>query len=1076
MLKLNISEIDALDGKGETALDRAIRANHESIATFLFQEMRPSPAFLTQVNALNQTLIHRVATSSCAQLIPLIVGRLTQNTAATGATTTIGGGENAENSNAAATVTAAAKDVLAMLQAPDNLGLTPFEYTLMFGHAGTSLRLTSQMHQLGGKSQATVSIPIAADFLTTVPVLSPALRVLLYDMFRIREVSTTVGLEPSKPRHRRSHRMTFSDLRVLGIQHLQQDRFVASRCDDLFSIDHERICFKEIIPTLNLDVRVKFQFDSIKHLPTRQQVDILTRLNGSALLGRYSKIDVNKFPISSVVLSLAPTRAAVELKIEDHAITESFFLGKDVITTGDLDRELSNHFHTDVKQKRKEVDAALQTLSTKLRALPHPTLKNARLAVDYSSLPALDDSNNRATVLAALDTILTKGLHYGIVDGLFPLLEDALAGITEQQLSVVAPTSSLVYSHIVFRYQELPADERPAVVSTTEGSQSIIISFSKTRVADVLKTVQPLTQLVLRDSVVVQVHLLRDAFLAKEPDMKFKLEIEGTTLDKFPLGSLQFLLTNVTSALKTLRGLKNTVYGFSTAYHVGDVVSSTLRAIMVLYSTKRPSVAKLNGSKLMLCITPNDVPTVSAIVDAVRHDIVEAEIARVTANLSTLFSDLAQRLATYLPSATLVVDLPSMSACVDHEDTLAAIKLLAHDHSAHVIQPLIKGLSMGWDTKLGAVVRKHVKQVHVVLCTGHNSALTLHPGGVLVYDVSLLSGQSTPTMPTFKSAASQLQSNGLLSAQEIASTLFLQLLLVDKTILKMVDRTKAFACWCEIQGAHTKQVSAGSTRCTFSIIAKNILNRRCNDGGEDFVVRGTDSSRVHDRKDGRYVVHFNAPATAGALNLRVSLYSQPLKRSPLHIMVMPGPCHPPSTTVISTYDTIVENTPCALRLQLRDSYGNPIRQSPKEGFSVDGPSPTNPDGVAVTKFADAGAGIIQVEYTVSKPSKQCPVFLRVSFNGQSHVITHQVEVMSQDGYDQWKRIKNGIFAAATGPRATPQVQGVPPRRAIDYAALFFRKAIRKSYADKRRKEMASLGSTEKVFPPKADAPRKASIK
>jgi hypothetical protein len=222
----------------------------------------------------------------------------------------------------------------------------------------------------------------------------------------------------------------------------------------------------------------------------------------------------------------------------------------------------------------------------------------------------------------------------------------------------------------------------------------------------------------------------------------------------------------------------------------------------------------------------------------------------------------------------------------------------------------------------------------------------------------------------------------------------------------------------------------------------------------------------------------------------VALYGQPVQRTPILIRVVPAEPHIPRTTVRSSYNSIIAQSTNVLLLQLCDTFGNALTsralpaqtaasagQVATSSLVVEGPSDNNPDGVKVTGFTENGNGTVSVTFTVSKPNKSCVVAVRLSRGPLKHVVTCPVEVLTPAQYKLWLRVKSG--AALAPPKPTPgrkaNAAAASPttpsggRRNVDFRGLYFRKAIRAAYIERRKKEFLSLGLAKlkgaRLFPP-----------
>ncbi|KAG5492617.1 hypothetical protein JKF63_01196 [Porcisia hertigi] len=572
--------------------------------------------------------------------------------------------------------------------------------------------------------------------------------------------------------------------------------------------------------------------------------------------------------------------------------------------------------------------------------------------------------------------------------------------------------------------------------------------------------------------------------------LRFQLELEGTTLDAIPVQALERLLLEETTAAidavvspwprmvspsrKSAAGKDTKAYD---AFHSAAILSAALvrrlRSVLVLFTTRRETMVRLSGDKLMLCFTADEIPSRSDISAELTRTLAQTECDVYRQRLAEVFDMMTQRLTAYLPQARLVVDLEAVQKLAgDEAHLLSAMRLLVHRQSEWVLQRLVEGVSIGWDTEIGAVVRRHVKQVTLTLDPGLYGSCYLSPDGVFAYYCPLLCLEREPPGAL---TPSSLPSWQLLSAQNIASMLLVQLAVREPQVVRCVDRKRSVACWTTARRI-TRCILPGS-RVLVEVHAHNLFNQPLRRGGERLRLMGeVKEPRIEDAGNGRYLVYFDAPQQAGGHRLFILLHGQPIAQSPLWYTVRPGKVDLNRTRVRNTFSAVVIGVPFTVLLQLRDAAGNRLRRVPK-GLTVECASP--PTVVEQLMWGRQGPGTVAVTLRVL-PTVSTKTALVISLtlacqsvattaadaNGDvrtATVILPPYSCVDKKTYLHVCRVRRGLIedgGSSNGCQNLYEHPGMVSRARTtrpQSSSLYFRRAMRRVARQKLAREAVELG-------------------
>ena len=1071
LVTLDMSDPNAPNNDGKLALDLALEYNKENVALVLVQRMRINLSLLKPVSEKNlQNIFHRICASPCgAAVLPIVVTRLT-NVSLTGAGI---GKENAQGGN----YDPAVLSVLEAVQRADSSGLTPFECAISVGSPALVLRVAQALQVLGTSAGQEVAVTLSSALLLSLPSLSPSIRVLLYDFFNVTEVASSVGFGRAAGQGS-STRASFADIRMIGINTLRKDQYCGPKLDAVFTVDHERGVLKHLTQLLDVPFRLRFKPEALRGLTPNEQVDVLQRIGTSSVLGKYTTIVAEKlFQIGSLELELGQSRSDVRVDVVGSTVTERFFVGSGrgaCVIAPNAAIIIQKLVGSKIREAKLSVDKIVKTVVAEIRGLDHPLLQCFKAIVDWngfvcpkapsdSSVDSLTTASLRESqsqfVSEAACNVLLGHRGLGWIRRVFlEKLHDVLCSASSEELRLVAGSTNQQPPLVTFQYmkQTQRSDLKHTIV-TEAGRYDITIEFSDDGIASIETAFSPLLRLAKRDAVLVNIHTMRDAFVQRVSKrvgqkymngdiIKFKLDVESASVEDIPPHMLEQLLFDTEDSLESLfrasslalssddgktRPLRRSE--LTSTNIVAQSVAGGLRAVFVLFSTRREPFAKRSGNRLMLCFTPLLAPTRSCVYNALVLDTAVMESDRLREKLPTLVDDMQQRLHTYLPSSTLIVDAPSLTQLGDDEKSCAALSLLFHNRSESILQALVQGIAVGWDTRLGAVVRKCVRQVTLVLETSSEATIALLPNGNLVYFCPLLCVQQRTR-----------HSWSLLTAPQIASWMIIHLLELHPDAAQLIDTTRPFACWCAIQGKNSRYVTAGDSRCTFNVTTRNIINKKVASNAEEpLEFRGRLSSIRVTKKasaskkviNSTLRVCFASPTKAGVVPLHVMLHGHHLSGSPLVIRVHHAAAHIPSTSLLSSYNTVIQGVPFDVELQLRDQFQNVVRRT-ANSISIEGPPALNDDGISLQSWVQSRPGVIKVTVVTQRVTSRCTIPIRISANGLNLVVPFVVEVISPEIRKQLKNVKS-----------TP----------VNRTSLYFRSSIRKAEIDRQRRDIRLLG-------------------
>lgn len=307
----------------------------------------------------------------------------------------------------------------ALLKGKDEQKRTILEWTLAAGDAEASLRCMRILAHLGQRlavKERTISFPESSEGLSLkdvaletcnaalkwLPSLSPSVRVLLFDVIGISKVSRKAGMANTSGK--RKPRLTFGDVRVLGINALLSSQYCSAAIADIFTVEHERPVLQELLRKARLFIELEDHY--FLALAPQDQVRYLQWLGSESLiLSAYRKLSLSD--ATTVQIAVLPpsfssgavskcSKKPFEISFVNKTVKHSLGF-RTLNSAGDvggvlLMAEPGQHLPFIFTNSRKkwlmQITSRCQKHQKLLRALPHPYFRVAQLKVDWDILNA----------------------------------------------------------------------------------------------------------------------------------------------------------------------------------------------------------------------------------------------------------------------------------------------------------------------------------------------------------------------------------------------------------------------------------------------------------------------------------------------------------------------------------------------------------------------------------------------------------------------------------------------------------------------------------------------------------------
>eukprot|EP00759_Apiculatamorpha_spiralis_P055699 PhF_6_TR7882/c0_g1_i1/m.11574 len=872
------------------------------------------------------------------------------------------------------------------LCAQDVFGHTPIHYAILFNHSEFVFRATAMLHPN--------PIPLDADFTSSLILIPLSVRALLFDVFGIEDVSTTASRSASKL----LDRLQWPEMRTLGYKDLQERRVITP------SLDHEKKVYKSLMASLFIyrehKVDLRFMFESMASLPAEVQCDLILRLGTTLLFGKH--LDLIDDTITEIRLKYVPNKSEVTLRANGAALIEYF--SYDMITDTIITTELTPKDVLPSKLSRKteetcrSVEMCVANVSARVRDMSNKLLRSCRVIINWSSFDTLPTAmwDDICRGLVSCDGIL--GLH--------DFLDRVAVFDTHIHHSLPQPTTeaSITFTH----------------APPTSVSNALTVPTNAT-------VPQPNTctfQFVI--PFYVDTTKNNNKFCCKA--MRYLSPLEAAVQHNY-----YFSLAQQNWGQKVSISLTLTTERYNTAVDFINCVLDEIAHLSFLtrgYSVdpvflyvdeipgERQCKTIVTVRQAMLEVQTAFSPAVFdlqrvAWVSHVRSAIFLALQQQAEKGITDLVQgDLLKRLRSYIPTAELAVHWVSFNKIPDDEMSLRARLVIERNFSVSVLQPLVQGLSIGWDTKvIGPLIRRSISKVELRYEPSNVSWLSYDPESKgIIYNCAVLA-------PLYRAENNR---NAFLPALQIASIILQTLARVGgqqirDNLMSAIDTDRAFGPWCSVHG--TNRVVCGGT-VVFRVECRNIMNENSKPthiknigvqiGGREveLFLRPEDAKKKGKTalKHTMYVC-FNAPMIAKRYRLKVFIRGELITVAPRHLIVVNGSPSAKRTIVSHTnFNTIVEGKPAYVQLTLRDAnsntvlYGHLVKEAPRVTL-------TNLENIT-THAITVKEGGHRVTFTAG-PAKRASFCVLVNDGecldevGEPRKI--QFDVMQKDAYEKYIR-------------------------------------------------------------------------
>ena len=1071
LLQLQMSSVSSQDTRGRTALMRAIECSREKVVLFLMS--KTAARRLLKVTPSGMSLLHLCAISGLEDAIATMIGCLVQLERKLK-------GDEALNLHDFINQTDSHPDLIDYDSEDEELnneedggeskspkrsdelpttGFTPFEYSLMFGNGAIALRLAYGSTQSMTRASVSPAIslnprfPGAAGYF--LPVMSASIRAMLSEFFNdpsrsqdhgpntirgdfIRHPSHSQPNDddrwPKEKNHIRFSRLTWPDVRAIGIANLSKTKWVAEKLSEILTVEHEKSRYSSLLSCLDLQGRAfRLNTGSLVDLPATNRLTVFQHLASLLVVHRYTSRDhdwtstTGAISEDCLVVGVKPSKKKKPTKKDDEdakeriavaadglvsqiscvqlefvadvsrvrvvvdaegVVHEKFSFVDNQIICGDLDVAIEAHFRRKERIAKSNADDVLREVMKWMKTSNNQLLMGMRVSVDWRAVDKyrFDSPQDRIKCFEMLSS--NRGI-WNLVQSLKTIALPEKKYLNARQ---VPPFSGITFRRAAWSEGDFFVTEDVNEAAKAAGNSELTILYDvKGGNAYFSKPSKALSPLFIHH----EFDCLRRLMTAKQdsfteglsdllPGIKCKFELEGTW--KIHPGGADLLHYRISNLLKDVSDLlrhftkaeetegdesmtewaelnKKGDQQFSLSNLYETAIRQHIKSFGILVSPRREPTVKLAASSktAIVCVQVNDgeiaVPGPRQLMDSFYYSVIEIEANRLQEMMHSTMADAQHRLMTYLPTTSLTVDWRSFDS-LDSETRFLAIGLFSHSRGAKVLQPLISGLSVGWDSKLGGFVRKNIKQIFIHCTRGWKSHTKLDGEGNFHVYVALLSAVTNK--------------NALMTAQEMATDIIIHLEGLTEKELKLedlvnraipqqstqsklidhIDPSNAFPCWCWCFGESLREAEAG-TNCTFMIKAHNILNNPCTavpgiQPNEPFAVKiinirtkdtipvtvtpppkGSDSSL--------YKVKYTAPGSVGMYNILATLNGIPLAQTPTRLRISCNKTPEDIKTVGRFPSSIVSCLPVILTFKLIDFAGNQcrrIRSSFQQGEEV----------------------------------------------------------------------------------------------------------------------------------------------
>lgn len=230
--------------------------------------------------------------------------------------------------------------------------------------------------------------------------LSPSLRVLLFDVFGIRK-ACRMGEMRKKSRKRREV-LSFSDVRLLGINALRASEYCSAATASIFTVEHER----EVLKYQLRKARQTFKLEPTRFnvFPPHEQVRYLQWLGSKSLmLSAYrslslrdvTEVQINIYPPPLASFSSQSNTGLMNISLANttlehsltHCIMNNGSGGVGVLLMPYL-KGILPFFTAQRKKWREDIAKLCSRCQHVLRRLPHPCFHYAQVKIEWNILEA----------------------------------------------------------------------------------------------------------------------------------------------------------------------------------------------------------------------------------------------------------------------------------------------------------------------------------------------------------------------------------------------------------------------------------------------------------------------------------------------------------------------------------------------------------------------------------------------------------------------------------------------------------------------------------------------------------------
>lgn len=477
-------------------------------------------------------------------------------------------------------------------------------------------------------------------------------------------------------------------------------------------------------------------------------------------------------------------------------------------------------------------------------------------------LPSLQEHLSALGTLKDVSAVTLRYFHLNTTPG------DADWGPTQPPLK--ANSIGLVKGALIVPFTRRRVGEPALLPSVGLGSR-----MRPTLVDPVQTYLSPLARMIHRHSVLEQAQLLKQqclitpllrypSFLSDQgkefvSGLRFKLEVEGDNDASTEIGLkvVRSTLRAVASALAQITAPhsedKSKLPNIQRI--VAGSILSRLRSVTLVWAPSehpcctRESLSTVSGDlfavsdggrlRVILGQCGRGVSD-SEVFAAMWTETVRMESDRLVGQFKGIVATFQQKLSAHFPSADLVlsnfselVQPSSLGRCLFPEWRLHQLATYIYEESLLVLDPLTKGLSIGWDTTLGRSLRDVIRTVTIeppmwgptLPCTSVASVGSTSPavlridGGEVRFHPQSL---GLPVAPLSVRESELYIKSVSVTAREVAGQLIQKVSAVDGRIDSLVDTKRPFAPWCSLVPRTSWQVTA-STVCTLVLRERNIL-------------------------------------------------------------------------------------------------------------------------------------------------------------------------------------------------------------------------------------------------------------